>query len=886
MQVRIVSEMKTLAGLVRDRLEAAGHQVDWLDAPAARCGLDYAEGLDVEDLTRLVGQLKPLLPSVLVVPAVEAADAVLWLGDSRSLSAWDIKIHADSAPFAQALRGRFDTLGFTEDGLEIDAQSEDRLDFGGATPFARQVVKWVLHDVGVRVSENKRWGDSDDDLWIHVREPVDGDTDPCLRHPVVIEGDDYRQIFALKSALEAAGFTRVQTQSLDSENPRFTLHLGAFASHTQMRTRLQDTLQSFLEGEQVDPDRFPLQRVERKEPGAWIQLPMGAHAADTLRSYAGAYPDRWVIVVRTDRPAAVTALTEAFTEAGFAQIRIEPLAPDVLGFRIAWGAAAEQPEITQHIQGLVQATISAVDPTQSMPLHVSATLDETDPRILIDLPIADVGEGAIERRLKAACSKWECTIKTARLGEHAELVDAFEALNFEEFERETETDIGEALLKYGGAPPALVEYLGEMIFEHTGTRARLKKQWDDDDDDIWIYLPEEAQLEEQSADTLDLSDWFGATGPVRALVDIGEQFTRVADHRLPRRVGVRQDLVPPISSFSHYCLDRLTAQTLTHVAQSVVLREPCLLEGETSVSKTSIIQYLAMLLNQPLVRLNLNGQTDTGELVGRFVPREGADAEGAHPWRWQDGLVIEAMKHGWWVVLDELNLAEPQILERLNSVLERQPSLILTENDNSVIGPGGHPVHPNFRIFATMNPAEYAGRSPLSPAYRDRWRGYRYVPRPGEIEYRAMLGFLVTGQQPEVELLGQLWLGARQEPPLGALKQMPGVQGFLSALARFHATLEGAVGGATGQSARLGGGRRERYVFTRRGLLSVMDYLAHGVGEGDGVRHMRAALARYYLGRMTTTTDQAIVARLLDAAGIGPSTWAIDELAQDEDESP
>src|SRR5439155_7270540 len=111
----------------------------------------------------------------------------------------------------------------------------------------------------------------------------------------------------------------------------------------------------------------------------------------------------------------------------------------------------------------------------------------------------------------------------------------------------------------------------------------------------------------------------------------------------------------------------------------------------------------------------------------------------ASQWRWQDGPVVMALKRGWWVLLDEVNLAEPQILERLNSVLERDPMLVLTEHDHSAFGPGGRPVHADFRVFATMNPAEYSGRSVLSPAYRDRWRAHRFIPRPGEAEYRAML---------------------------------------------------------------------------------------------------------------------------------------------------
>ena len=77
---------------------------------------------------------------------------------------------------------------------------------------------------------------------------------------------------------------------------------------------------------------------------------------------------------------------------------------------------------------------------------------------------------------------------------------------------------------------------------------------------------------------------------------------------------------------------------------------------------------------------------------------------------------------------------------------------------------------------------------------------------------------------------------------------MPGIADFLEALARFHAALEGAVG-RSGQPARIGGKRREKYIFTRRGLLAVTDYLASVVADSEHVtRTMRLALQRYYLG--------------------------------------
>jgi len=49
---------------------------------------------------------------------------------------------------------------------------------------------------------------------------------------------------------------------------------------------------------------------------------------------------------------------------------------------------------------------------------------------------------------------------------------------------------------------------------------------------------------------------------------------------------------------------------------SVTHGEPVLLIGETGVGKTSCIQYLANVLQQKLIVVNLNRQSDSGDLLG------------------------------------------------------------------------------------------------------------------------------------------------------------------------------------------------------------------------------------------------------------------------------
>jgi midasin len=84
---------------------------------------------------------------------------------------------------------------------------------------------------------------------------------------------------------------------------------------------------------------------------------------------------------------------------------------------------------------------------------------------------------------------------------------------------------------------------------------------------------------------------------------------------------------------------------------------------------------------------------------------------------WLDGVIVRAIETGQWLVLDNANLCNASVLDRLNSLLER-PDGFLSINEHS--GPGGEPriirPHRDFRIFLTMDPRY----GELSRAMRNR----------------------------------------------------------------------------------------------------------------------------------------------------------------------
>ncbi|XP_057678283.1 midasin isoform X2 [Corythoichthys intestinalis] len=169
------------------------------------------------------------------------------------------------------------------------------------------------------------------------------------------------------------------------------------------------------------------------------------------------------------------------------------------------------------------------------------------------------------------------------------------------------------------------------------------------------------------------------------------------------------DLEPTVNP--NYILTTSVKLNLRDLARVVSAgTHPVLIQGETSVGKTSLIHWLAATTGNHCVRINNHEHTDIQEYIGCYS----SDHKGKLVFR--EGILIDAMRKGYWIILDELNLAPTDVLEALNRLLDDNRELFVVETQEVI------KAHPRFMLFATQNPPGlYGGRKILSRAFRNRF---------------------------------------------------------------------------------------------------------------------------------------------------------------------
>ncbi|XXG96732.1 hypothetical protein Hte_003023 [Hypoxylon texense] len=190
----------------------------------------------------------------------------------------------------------------------------------------------------------------------------------------------------------------------------------------------------------------------------------------------------------------------------------------------------------------------------------------------------------------------------------------------------------------------------------------------------------------------------------------GRQYVKFMNKDKNRQYWLLQGDEIPMERADYIITPYIERNLLNLVRATSTRRFPILVQGPTSAGKTSMIEYLANFSGNKFVRINNHEHTDLQEYLGTYA----SDANGKL--RFQEGLLVQALRQGHWIVLDELNLAPTDVLEALNRLLDDNRELLIPETQE-VVRP-----HENFMLFATQNPPGlYGGRKVLSRAFRNRF---------------------------------------------------------------------------------------------------------------------------------------------------------------------
>ncbi|KAF7683284.1 Midasin [Astathelohania contejeani] len=210
-----------------------------------------------------------------------------------------------------------------------------------------------------------------------------------------------------------------------------------------------------------------------------------------------------------------------------------------------------------------------------------------------------------------------------------------------------------------------------------------------------------------------------------------------------------------LSSFSYnIVLTPSVKRMLVLLYQAWFNHEPVLLVGETGTGKTKICEILSSIFKLKLITLSMHSSIESNDFIGQFIINQGEI-------QWKDGPLTMALTQGNAFLIDEINLAEDSVLERLNSVFEDSRTLFITETGVDITA------HDSFRVAATMNPGNDFGKRELSDALRNRFTEIYVVFEEYEMIFNG-----IVDQRVKCEVIREDLKSYYKEHPIYSLRKM------------------------------------------------------------------------------------------------------------------
>ena len=261
------------------------------------------------------------------------------------------------------------------------------------------------------------------------------------------------------------------------------------------------------------------------------------------------------------------------------------------------------------------------------------------------------------------------------------------------------------------------------------------------------------------------------------------------------------------------------AQILEAIARAIQFKENVLLEGDSDVEPDEYVRFFAQALGRDLHVVTLSRGMHTADVMGGLKPASSNASDGAAV-DWVDGPLTKAVKNGEFILIQGLEAAGPELVEKLNMLMDDARALMLPPESGS-----NDPVFlpTESRIFGIKFYRSQRTSPTVSRAFRNRFTCYTIPP----VEDAESLREIVRSQ---------LGLEEAEAPELVKLMQ------------QFHTTLrekarKREIGAANLQPYRFGLTNLSRFADSVGWAVAEPENLTEGMlkdimSEGAGIAYL------------------------------------------------
>ena len=156
-----------------------------------------------------------------------------------------------------------------------------------------------------------------------------------------------------------------------------------------------------------------------------------------------------------------------------------------------------------------------------------------------------------------------------------------------------------------------------------------------------------------------------------------------------------------IKPFDNMYVSKTTFKNMCRVFAAAECGMKLLLNGPPGIGKTKIIEELAHALGYKCTRINFSANTTYEDLIGSFIPQI---IDGKRSFEFVEGALLKALRNSdsTWILLDEINLAHPVVLEKLLPIFSGHTNF-------RVEATGKLEQFGKIHLFATKNPEVIGG---------------------------------------------------------------------------------------------------------------------------------------------------------------------------------